>query len=192
MYSLFIDTLSSPAFVCLFDTQRNIVDSISWEGRHAEFDTLIESIDILLKNNHLDYQSIEGLACVIWPGGFTGIRVTTLVANTLNYSFWIRLYPITVSDFFQYQKCSTPWILPLTKTEVLLWESYDMQPIIIKITTLNRANKYISNQILPFENSVEHSQANNYQLFFKNFPFSQKVSLLQPLYARDPNILLKK
>lgn len=101
MYSLFINTLSTPAFICLFDDEGTIADSISWQGKHAEFDTLIESIDMLLSRNSLDYCSLNGILCLVGPGGFTGIRVTTLVANTLGYSFNIPLYPVTVNAFFE-------------------------------------------------------------------------------------------
>ena len=193
MPSLFIDTLSSPAFIALFDKEsRNIIDSISWEGKHAEFDTLIESINILLSRNALEYSNLQGIACLIWPWGFTGIRVTTLIANTLGYSYWIPLYPITVEDFFQLQGASLPWILSLTKTEVILWEKYNTMPRIIKHTSLDASLMYTTNQISFLTDNIHYIQANNYQLFLKNFSFPQKTQLLYPLYARDPNILIKK
>jgi tRNA A37 threonylcarbamoyladenosine modification protein TsaB len=65
MSSLFIDTLSSPDFICLFDSEKNIIDSISWEGRHAEFDTLTESIDILLDRNALSYSDLANITCIV-------------------------------------------------------------------------------------------------------------------------------
>lgn len=191
MYSLFIDTLSAPAYICLFDENKEIIDHMSWEGRHTEFDSLIESIDILLWRNTLDYPEIDTITCIIWPGGFTGIRVTTLVVNTLSYSFWIPLYPVTVKDFFYHQSASFPCILPLTKSEVILWEKYDADLLIIKTALLNVSKTYSTNQIISPENIQWTLQANNYKVFLKNFPFSQSVSLLHPLYARDPNILVK-
>jgi tRNA A37 threonylcarbamoyladenosine modification protein TsaB len=65
MYSLFIDTLSSPAFICLFDDERIIRDSFSWEGKHAEFNTLIESIDSLLKRNAQTFSEIAKIICIV-------------------------------------------------------------------------------------------------------------------------------
>ncbi len=65
MYSLFIDTLSFPAFICLFDTEKTIKDSISWEGKHAEFDTLTESIQTLLSRNALEYANVTGIICIV-------------------------------------------------------------------------------------------------------------------------------
>jgi len=194
MYSLFIDTLSSPAFICLFDIDKSIKDSISWVARHAEFDTLTESIDTVINRNNLEYNQIKEIICIVWPGGFTWIRVTTLVANTLGYSFWIPLHPITAREFFKDQICPLPWILPLTKTEVILWEkSEQLLPTIVKINTLYNICAYSSNHSDPIlGEDIPYNQANNYELFLKNFTQPEKVSLLQPLYARDPNILIKK
>jgi len=194
MYSLFIDTLSSPAFVCLFDNDKNITDSIIWEAKHAEFNTLTESIDTLLSRNAIEYSHLQWIICIVWPGGFTGIRVTTLVANTLGYSYWIPLYPVTVNDFFRVQTAPLPWILPLTKTEVLLWEKQNqLSPTIVRKNDLESLTQYSSNQSssLLAEN-ISCIQANNYILFLKDFILPPKVSILQPLYARDPNVIMKK
>jgi tRNA A37 threonylcarbamoyladenosine modification protein TsaB len=65
MYSLFIDTLSAPAFICLFDASSTTIDSISWEAKHAEFDTLIESIDTLLIRNAQEYNQIKKIICIV-------------------------------------------------------------------------------------------------------------------------------
>lgn len=194
MYSLFIDTLSSPAFICLFDAEKNIQDSISWEAKHAEFDTLIESIGTLLVRKNTAYSEIANIICIVGPGGFTGIRVTTLVANTIGYSFWIPLYPVTVSEFFQAQKSPLPWILPLTKTEVLMWESDSQRsPNIVKIDTLQSLSMYSSTQSSPYLwQNIPYIQANNYEMFLRNFTLPENTPLLRPMYARDPNVLVKK
>lgn len=194
MSSLFIDTLSSPAFIGIFDENKNIRDSVSWLGKHAEFDTLTESINTLLVRNALQYSDILGIICIIGPGGFTGIRVTTLVANTLGYSFWIPLYPVTLHEFFLHQKAQNPWILPLTKTEILVWEqSGQISPSILKTHTLDTIKNYSSNQAdPPLWDDIKYTQANDYALFLKNYTFSEKVPLLHPIYARDPNVLIKK
>ncbi len=120
--------------------------------------------------------------------------MTTLVANTLAFSFHIPLYTVTVDDFFRYQEAPLPWMIPLTKTEVLLWETSEQkQPVIVKKTEVLHVKNHASNQVFsPIENQDNYSQANDYQLFLKNFPLPSPVSVLHPLYARDPNILLKK
>ncbi|MFA6079858.1 MAG: hypothetical protein WC753_00025 [Candidatus Gracilibacteria bacterium] len=194
MPSLFIDTLSAPASICLFDESRNIIDTLSWSGKHVEFDTTIESIDLLLKRHNLSYSELQSIVCLVGPGGFTGIRVTTLIANTLGYSFKIPLYSVTVDDFFRFQDAPTPWILPLTKTEVLTWDTpKNTRPDIKKIDTLHDISQYSSNQESSLlQESIPYKQANNYSLFLQNIPLRDPVTILHPLYARDPNILRRK
>lgn len=93
---LFIDTLSEPSYLALFDAERNIIDSQNWPGKQKEFDTLSEKIDEFLSKNSIHYRGLSGMVVMVGPGGFTGTRVTTLVANSLAYSFDIPLFPLTV------------------------------------------------------------------------------------------------
>lgn len=93
---LFIDTFSGPNTIALFDDQRAIADSITWTEKQREFDMLIEQIDLLVTRNHLEYRDLSGIVVVVGPGGFTGTRIVTLVANTLAMSYGILLYPLTV------------------------------------------------------------------------------------------------
>jgi len=55
MYYLFIDTLSDPTYIALFDAKRTIIDTKIWSGKQREFDTLIEEIDTLLSQNTVSY-----------------------------------------------------------------------------------------------------------------------------------------
>ncbi len=55
---LFIDTLSEPTYICLFDAKRNIIASHKWPGKQKEFDTLSDEIDILLLRDTLSAQLV--------------------------------------------------------------------------------------------------------------------------------------
>lgn len=118
---LFVDTISNPCYLAVFDESRTIIDGLFWEGQRKEFDTLIETIDALLKKNNISYKQLSGICSITGPGSFTGTRVTTLVMNAIAYAFETRLYPLSVGDFFHLQKSPLPWITPITKKEVLLW-----------------------------------------------------------------------
>jgi len=131
---LFIDTLSDPTYIALFDEKRTILDSKTWPGKQKEFDTLTEEIDVLISKNNLSYNNLSGIIVIIGPGSFTGTRVTTLIVNALNYGFNTPLFPLTVGEFFILQNAPLPWIIPITKKEVLLWtekeaESYNLTQI---------------------------------------------------------------
>ncbi len=84
---LFIDTLSDPSFLAIFTKEKTIQDRHTWIGKRQEFDSLIETIDSFLEENHYQYADLSGIVVTIGPGSFTGTRVTTLIANTIGYSF---------------------------------------------------------------------------------------------------------
>lgn len=193
MYFLFLDTLSSPAYICLFDRERKICDEYTWDARHAESDTLNESIQLLLNRNNIEYAQLLGIVCLVWPWSFTGARVTTLVANTLGFSFSIPLYSVTIDEFFRYQNSPLPWVMPLTRTEVLFWSQKEqIHPDIIKIDVLRPGEVYTSNQSQFFLNDTQCTQAQDYNLFLQHLPLTNTTHILHPVYARNPNILIKK
>lgn len=194
MYSLFIDTASFPSSILLFNDERDILDQILWENKHTEFDTLIENIDRLILHNNITYTDIKKILCIVWPGSFTGIRVTTLVANSLGYSFWIPLYPITIPTFFDTQWAPYPRVIPLTKSEVILWKSFEqVTPDIVKIASLDTSKIYSTNQsITTYRQDIKCQPTLDYQICIKNIDLIQITNLLTPIYARDAHILLKK
>lgn len=188
---LFIDTLSEPTYICLFDKVRNIIDSHTWPGKQKEFDTLSEKIDELLSKNTIKYSELSGIVVMVWPGGFTGTRVTTLVANSLAYGFEIPLFPLTVGEFFAYQETPLPWIIPITKKEVLLWEEAD-SPTISEICTLA---EWIYSGLSPIDFASPNHTMNRvkwYTQVIASLPLTHSQKQVKPLYAKDPNITLKK
>jgi len=62
---LFIDTLSEPTYICLFDAGRQIVASHTWPGKQKEFDTLSDEIDALLLRNTLTYGQLSGIVVMV-------------------------------------------------------------------------------------------------------------------------------
>lgn len=55
---LFIDTLSEPAYLCLFDENRDIIDQSGWDGKHHDFDQMVETLDSLLQKNNIPYSEL--------------------------------------------------------------------------------------------------------------------------------------
>lgn len=82
---LFIDTISNPCFIWIFNKEKNIIKSISYDIMWNESSTLIPNIDNLLKENNLSYNNLENIVLVNWPGSFTWIRTAVLVANSINF-----------------------------------------------------------------------------------------------------------
>lgn len=189
---LFIDTLSEPTYICIFDKQKKILDTLTWPWKQKEFDTLTEKIDYLLSKNSVPYNRLSGIVVLVWPGWFTGTRVTTLVANTISYGFNTPLFPLSVNEFFAYQKAPLPWITTVTKKEVLLWHDYNLPPILSQISDLPEwtfsALSFID---LPTSNH-KIILAKDYVQVIRSLHLSEPQMRISPLYAKDPNITLKK
>lgn len=190
---LFIDTLSDPNYLALFDKERTIKDTQTWSWKHHEFDTLVEEIDILLTKNNLPYAALSGIVVMVWPGGFTGTRITTLVANTIGYSFHIPLFPITVWEFFAMQHAPLPWITPVTKKEVLLWTGKAPNNFTIAHIVGLPEGAYSGISSIDFDGS-NHTMhiAGDYGQVISEISLLQWFDRISPIYARDPNITLKK
>lgn len=62
---LFIDTISDPTYVALFDEKRHIIDTRTWPGKQKEFDTLTEEINDLLEKNNIPYKSLSGMVVIV-------------------------------------------------------------------------------------------------------------------------------
>lgn len=190
MYYLFIDTLSEPTYICLFDEERNIVAEHNWIWKQREFDTLSDEVDMLLTRNTLSYKQLSGMVVMVGPGGFTGTRVTTLMANSLAYSFNIPLFPLTVGEFFSCQGSPLPWIVAITKREVLLWEHPDTATI-CQINDLSERAYSVLGQIDFTSQNHTMIPAKKYNEVIVSLPLTLSQSHIKPIYAKDPNITLK-
>lgn len=189
---LFLDTISEPTYIALFDDKRVIHDHAGWEWKYHDFDKLIETIDTLMKKNNIDYSELQWIVTLIGPGGFTGTRINSLVVNTLAYSFHTPLYPITVGEFFALQNAPLPWLTSITKREVLLWESEEPNSYVQKKKEDVAPGTYSTLTMIDFENNSHTIRAaKEYGSVIKNLTFSNSLSRVQPLYAKSPNITLK-
>jgi hypothetical protein len=189
---LFIDTLSDPSYLALFDKERTIVDSHTWPGKQREFDMLIEEVNNFVNKNNASYKDLEGIITIIGPGGFTGTRVTTLVANTIAYAFHIPLFPLTIGEFFSLQDAPLPWITQITKKEVLLWT--ENIPDSFVLTALSDLPEGLYSSIAPIDFTGANrtmSPAKEYEKVITRISMTDGFKSLKPLYAKDPNITLK-
>lgn len=187
---LFLDTLSEPSYLALFDEKRNIIDSQNWPGKQKEFDTLSEKIDEFLLRNSIHYKQLSGIVVIVWPGGFTGTRVTTLVANSLAYSFGVPLFALTVWEFFAYQDAPLPWMIAITRKEVLLWQD-QKNPVLSQMSDLPEGT-YSTLAPIDFDSPKHTIQTrDDHARVIANLSLKNPQNKIQPLYAKDPNITLK-
>ncbi len=115
--------------------------------------------------------------------------MTTLIANTLAYSFKTPLFPLTVGEFFALQDAPTPWIIPVTKKEVLLWKTKNPEEYsLTKIEELDD-DSYASMTPIDFsEGKSTIRWAHDYASVVCGLGLHTSTTKVQPLYAKTPNI----
>lgn len=188
---LVINTVANPAKLVLFDNQRHIIDQYEWDSKRAEFDSLMETISSFLGKNDLGIHDLSGIVCIIGPGSFTGIRITTLVVNTLAYVYKMPIFWIELWEFLRLSGSKMPYLSPMTRRESLIWEiSHETWKIIDNALLIPWTYTTCDAALDLGENYCLNVQ-NDYTSFVQKVDLHNPVMILRPLYARDPNITLR-
>ncbi len=98
MKTLFFDIASHAASIaCCTDK-----DTLSYHecDSHIGDDELIPLIEKALKKASWQYEDIMSIACIIGPGGFTGLRIAVACANTLARQLNIPVAGVHLSDYY--------------------------------------------------------------------------------------------
>lgn len=117
---LFIDIASHDgAIACVDDS--NLIACIPCENRTQD-GQLLSVIEQGLEHAKWTYSDLTSLACVIGPGGFTSLRMTTSCANTLADQLDIPASGVHLSDllFARAQKKDLLWLHSTKRTELFV------------------------------------------------------------------------
>jgi len=90
MTILTIKTDQPMAEIGLYENQKQLAYE-TWEAHRQLSVTIHAKIAKLLNSRGKDWHDIEGLVCFLGPGSFTGLRISTTVANTLAVSLSIPI-----------------------------------------------------------------------------------------------------
>lgn len=190
---LFIDTISNPCFLWIFDEKKEKIDEIKYDIRWNESTTLINSIDSLIKKNKKTYKDIENIIIVNWPGSFTWIRTSVLVANTINFIIWKNISTI---DYFSIIELNSDYSYPILKDS-------SKRDIFIKKQRNDKIETLDNENVLSYikDNKIENIywDSNNIADFIKvqtNIDYKKVLDkidlknekLAQAFYLKKPNI----
>jgi hypothetical protein len=95
---LFFDAVSTRGYLWLFNCEKILLAESFFEVWGSEGKELPGMIESFLQEHKLHYSDIKHIVCVVGPWSFTGIRMVTLVVNTISY-----IYPhifLTALSFF--------------------------------------------------------------------------------------------
>ena len=187
--NLFIDTISSPCFICIFDNKRDIIANISWDIVGNESSTLIPKLEEFLQENSVEFNDLQNIILVNGPGSFTGVRTAVLVVNTLNFIVQKNMTALSYFDLFN----NYPIIKSSSRRDCFFQESSNSHIEIINNTELdlyfhnkNIEKAYGSVNSGLFKN-LQIDKSINYAEIVKNIEFDT-LKKIEPLYIKKPNI----
>ncbi len=182
--NLFINAISENWILILFNDDRNIISQKKIKILWNESSKLISLVDSFLKENDTEYQKLENLVVVNWPGSFTWVRTIVLAINTINFITKKSITPLSFFDLFE----SYPIIKNSSRRD--LFVKYQ-KPANIEVVK-NENFKFcwevywdIWNNILSEE--LQTISDINYPKIIKNIDF-QDNTLIEPLYIKKPSI----
>lgn len=186
--NLFIDSISSPAYVSLFDNNRNIVHTMNIEIKWNESSKLIPDLMNFLNDNHINQEDLSNIVVVNWPGSFTWVRTVVLIANTLNYVLKKNMTPVSYFDLFNTYpiiKSSSRrdhFVQLTSHSDIEIINNFDLQKYFLdnNIDTAYWESGYDFEKTQILENI-------DYKSIIKELEFKD-YEKIEPLYIKKPNI----
>ncbi len=99
-------------------------------GEHKQSEKLLVLIDKILKTNKINLKKIKGIGVVSGPGGFTSVRIGTVVANTLAFAIGVEVFGIKLSNFVNNEDLIAKTIKAFNekKTKKIVLPFYNREP----------------------------------------------------------------
>ena len=154
-----------------------------------ESSTLIPKIDELLKKQDKTYTDLSHIIIVRWPGSFTGVRTSVLVANTLAYSLWIQITGLSFFDLFD----NYPIIKASSRRDCFIQKSSESE---IEILTNDTIQEYVASSNIQqlygeiidiFDDTVSVFDKIDYESILQHISLDT-LDRIEPLYIKRPNI----
>lgn len=194
---IFVDTISQPAQLILFNHDKELVKDITWNALKSESTTLIPNILSILNSSNSSLSDIENFIIVSGPWSFTWARITTIIINTMNYLLKKSITPISYFNLFEIQySVTSPIVKQASKRD--LFVKFPQDPI-IKVMSNADFSKMIINQdinmvywdiSLDLMKGGEVIRELDYIVIMNNLSLNSK-KLVSPIYIKKPNITIK-
>jgi hypothetical protein len=186
--NLFIDSISTPCYICIFDKQRKIIAEKSIEVKWNESSKIIPELTLFLKNNDIKAQDIENTTVINGPWSFTWVRTTVLIVNTLNYIINKDMTSLSYFDLFDKYpiiKSSSRrdhFVQKIRNWEIEIIENALLEEFFIK----NNIDTVYWETWYDFEN-IEILEKIDYTRIIQQLEL-KKYTKIEPLYIKKPNI----
>jgi tRNA threonylcarbamoyladenosine biosynthesis protein TsaB len=98
---LTVRTDNPDAEIGLFDIDGTQIDYRTWTAHRELSATIHLTIENLLKDSHVAWEDITGVAYYAGPGSFTGLRIGAAVVNALALANQISVIQTTGKDWIE-------------------------------------------------------------------------------------------
>lgn len=133
MKSLYIDLASHDAcMACVSDS----VVALEQVSNRLSDDELIPLLDRTLSGANWSLQDLTHIACVVGPGGFTGLRTAVTFANVLANQLGIPSTGVHLSDVYALRANKTFWVHSTKKDQLFIRGEQWKEPTLISIEEL--------------------------------------------------------
>lgn len=186
--NIFIDSISTTSYICIFDNNRKIIKDMYTQVKWNESSKLIPDINSFLEINNIEYKNIENIVVVNGPGSFTWVRTSVLIANTINFVIKKDMTALSYFDLFENYpiiKSSSRrdhFLQKLNTSDIEIIENNQLEQYFNEnnITTIYGENSY------DFEN-VDILEKIDYNRIIQELEL-KKYTKIEPLYIKKPNI----
>lgn len=190
---LFVDTISNPGYIGLFDNNINLIKSDRINIKWNESSKLLVFIDDLIKSIELNYNDIKNIILVNWPGSFTWLRTSVLIINSINYLTKENLTSINFFELFELSYNSYPIVKTSSKRDLFIKKTFDSFIEIIKNEDLEIYLKENNIKTLYWElsNNINHEfdiiSKINYENIIKSIELDN-LDKIEAFYVKKPSI----
>ena len=134
------------------------------------------------------WKDLEGIVVVVGPGGFTGTRLVTLLANTVGWAIKTPLYAVNVFDMCALSGAPFPYFARANRNEYLLQTEQEKSPILVRVSDLPFATYCGPANPLDFLPQTLIISGIDYAQVIRKIDLSTPQERLIPSYAKAPNV----
>ncbi len=182
-YQLFIDTTSNYCYVSI-SRDLNFIDEIKLKVNKNVTDIIVETIDLLLKNNSISKKCIDKLYINIGPGSFTGVRVGVIIAKAWSLINFVDIYTIESTTLQMPTKNGISIInAKSSKVYISIFEN-NINVVGLRIISKADVAWYISKYNLNVYQDIEVDYFKNFVLHIEDFKLVNCADGINPLYIK--------
>ena len=102
-YYILLDSSNTSLTVGLC-TEKEIIDSTSYEAWQTQSEHMIPELDALLNKHAVDKNNIKGVVVSIGPGSYTGVRIAITISKVIGVSLNVPVYPVSALQILKNHK----------------------------------------------------------------------------------------